>query len=67
MAPHVERGDKDKGGGDRGFQGGRQSEALLWTVIPVSLTKKELTKGVLSGNPLLQVIGLVCFRGRGCV
>lgn len=73
----IERGDKEKsgGGGGRGFQGGRQSEALLWTVMPVSLTKKELTKGVLSGNPLLQVNGLrcgnpfrvVCLEGRGCV
>ena len=44
------------GGGDGGGQG-RQAggEALLWTVMPASLTKRELTKGVLSGNPLLQV------------
>lgn len=35
--------------------GGRAGEALLCTVMPMALSKKEFTKGVLSGNSLLQV------------
>lgn len=38
--------------GGRGRSGG---EVLLATVIPLALSKKELTKGVLSANSLLQV------------
>lgn len=44
------------------------SDGLLAVVMPMSLDKKELTKGVLSGNPLLQVgagwpIGLGTING----
>lgn len=38
-----------------GGSGGRAGEALLSTVLPGALGKKELTKAVLSGNALLQV------------
>ncbi|CAM9692968.1 unnamed protein product [Laminaria digitata] len=37
-------------------------EALLTTVMPAALSKKELTKGVLSGNSLLQVC-VLCANG----
>lgn len=39
-----------------GKLGSNPSELLLATVMPTALNKKELTKGVLSANPLLQVL-----------